>query len=84
MLRLAGGQVETLFDELLPVEVRELPQDLAALDQLLADPLLLGPIEQAWEQTARDRGRPTIPMASLLRLMVVKQSLMSLRDARAG
>jgi IS5 family transposase len=73
MLRLAGGQVETLFDELLPVQVRELPQDLAALDQLLADPLLLGPIEQAWEQTARDRGRPTIPMASLLRLMVVKQ-----------
>jgi hypothetical protein len=27
MLRLAGGQVEALFDELLPVEVRELPED---------------------------------------------------------
>jgi hypothetical protein len=25
MLRLVGGQVESLFDELLPVEVRELP-----------------------------------------------------------
>jgi hypothetical protein len=57
MLRLAGDQVESLFDELLPVEVRELPADLAALDRLLADPRLLTPIGQAWgEQTARHRG----------------------------
>jgi hypothetical protein len=27
-----------LWDEALPVEVRELPDDLAALDRLLADP----------------------------------------------
>ena len=65
MLRLAGEQVESLFDELLPVEVRELPQDLAVLDRLLADPRLLAPIEQAWAQTARRHGRPTIPMAAL-------------------
>jgi hypothetical protein len=44
MLRLTGGQVESLFDQLLPVEVRELPADLAALDRLLADPRLLAPI----------------------------------------
>jgi transposase, IS5 family len=73
MLRLAGEQVESLFDELLPVEVRELPQDLAVLDRLLADPRLLAPIEQAWAQTARRHGRPTIPMGSFVRLMVVKQ-----------
>jgi transposase, IS5 family len=73
MLRLIGGQVESLFDELLPAEVRELPQDLAALDQLLADRRLLAPIQQAWAQTARHHGRPTIPMASFVRLMVVKQ-----------
>jgi hypothetical protein len=73
MLRLVGGQVESLLDELLPVEVRELPADLATLDRLLGDPCLLAPIEQAWEQTARDHGRPTIPMASFVRLMVVKQ-----------
>jgi transposase, IS5 family len=73
MLRLAGGQVESLLDELLPVEVRELPAELAVLDRLLADPRLLAPIEQAWEQTARGHGRPTIPMGSLVRLMVVKQ-----------
>jgi transposase, IS5 family len=73
MLRLAGGQAESLFDQLLPVEIRELPQDLAVLDRLLADPGLLAPIGRAWEQTARDHGRPTIPMASFVRLMVVKQ-----------
>jgi hypothetical protein len=67
MLRLAGEQVESLLDELLPVEVRELPAELAALDRLLADPRLLAPIEQAWEQTARDHGRPTIPMGSFVR-----------------
>jgi hypothetical protein len=44
MLRLVGGQVESLFDGLLPVEVRELPEDLAALDRLLAEPRLLGPM----------------------------------------
>jgi IS5 family transposase len=73
MLRLAGGQVESLFDQLLPVEVRELPADLAVLDRLLADPRLLAPITQAWAQTARRHGRPTIPMASFVRLLVVKQ-----------
>jgi IS5 family transposase len=73
MLRLTGGQVESLFDQLLPVEVRELPADLATLDRLLADPRLLAPIEQAWAQTARSHGRPTIPMACFVRLMVIKQ-----------
>jgi IS5 family transposase len=73
MLRLAGGQVESLFDGLLPVGVRELPADLAALDRLLAEPRLLGPIEQAWERAARGHGRPTIPMTSFVRLMVIKQ-----------
>jgi IS5 family transposase len=73
MLRLAGGQVESLFDELLPVEVRELPEDLAALDRLLVDRRLLAPVEQAWEGSARGHGRPTIPMISFVRLMVVKQ-----------
>jgi transposase, IS5 family len=73
MLRLTGGQVESLFDGLLPPEVQELPAELAALDRLLADPRLLAPIEQAWERAARGHGRPTIPMGSFVRLMVVKQ-----------
>ena len=45
MLRLVGDQVESLFDGLLPVEVRELPADLAMLDRLLGDPLVLTPID---------------------------------------
>ena len=48
MLRLEGVQAECLFDEVLPAEVRELPEELARLDELLADPLLLAPIEAHW------------------------------------
>jgi transposase, IS5 family len=73
MLRLAGEQVESLFDEALPIEVRELPEDLRRLDELLSDPALLAPIEAAWAQSARRHGRPTVPMASYVRLMVTKQ-----------
>jgi IS5 family transposase len=73
MLRLSGGQVECLFDLGLPIEVRELPADLAVLDALLADPALLAPIEQAWEQFARGFGRPSIAMDCFVRLMIVKQ-----------
>jgi hypothetical protein len=60
MLRLAGDQVESLLDELVPVEVRELPAELAVLDRLLADPRLLVPIERVWERTAVGMvGRPS-------------------------
>ena len=73
MLRLVGEQVESLFDEALPLAVRELPEDLGRLDQLLSDPALLAPIAQRWEAAARERGRPTIAMALFVRLMVIKQ-----------
>ncbi len=73
MLTLSAGQVESLWDEVLAVEVRELPEDLARLDRVLCDPALLSPIARAWEQTARERGRPSIAIATFVRLMVVKQ-----------
>jgi IS5 family transposase len=73
MLTLCGGQVECLWDEVLPVEVRELPKELARLDRVLSDAVLLFPIAQAWSRSARERGRPSIPMATFVRLMVVKQ-----------
>jgi transposase, IS5 family len=73
MLTLVGEQVECLWDEVLPIEVRELPDDLARLDRVLSDSLLLFPIAQAWDQGARDRGRPSISIATFVRLMVVKQ-----------
>jgi len=60
VLTLFAGQAESLWDEALPVEVRELPEDLAALDRLLLDPGLLGPIVERWrwefEQTGRLAG----------------------------
>ena len=73
MLRLAGGQVESLWDEVLPGEVRELPEDLAGLDVLLTDAGLLEPIASAWQCEALAHGRPTISMATYVRLMVIKQ-----------
>jgi transposase, IS5 family len=80
MLTLLAEQAESLWDEALPVEVRELPADLAALDCLLADPGLLAPIVERWRvetvETGRavlTDGRPTIAMETFIRLMVVKQ-----------
>ncbi|MGC2372963.1 MAG: transposase [Solirubrobacteraceae bacterium] len=73
MLTLVGEQVECLWDEVLPIEARELPGDLARLDRVLSDPGLLAPIAGAWEQSSRERGRPSISMSTFVRLMVVKQ-----------
>jgi len=79
MLTLLAGQPESLWDEALPVEVRELPEDLAALDGLLADPDLLAPIVAHWRQemfqmrrAVLTEGRPTIAMETYIRLMVLK------------
>lgn len=74
MLVLSGGQAESLFDLGLglPVEVAELPADLAGLDRLLEDPGLLAPIAAVWDQAAISHGRPTIGMDRLVRLMVLK------------
>jgi IS5 family transposase len=72
MLTLCAQQMESLWDEVLPVEVRELPEDLARLDRVLSNGLLW-PIAQAWEAAARERGRPSIAMATFVRLMVIKQ-----------
>ena len=80
MLTLLAGQLECLWDDALPLEVRELPEDLAALDVLLADHELLLPLVERWrvefEQTGRavlTEGRPTIALESYVRLMVLKQ-----------
>jgi IS5 family transposase len=79
MLRLSAGQVESLWDEALPVEVRELPEDLAALDLLLSDPGLFGPVVERFRREVLEQkravltdGRPTIAMETFIRLMVLK------------
>lgn len=79
MLRLQGGQVESLWDEVVPERLRELPEDLARIDALLRDEALLAPIEAHWDReaaargrSAKGHGRPTIAMQTYVRLMVVK------------
>src|SRR5437660_1617499 len=80
MLTLLTDQPECLWDDVLPVEVKELPGDLAALDGLLSDHELLWPLVERWrqefEQTGRlvlTEGRPTIAMETFIRLRVLKQ-----------
>ena len=80
MLTLLAGQPECLWDDALPVEVKELPADLAALDGLLSDHELLWPLVERWRREFREtgrlvltEGRPTIAMETYVRLMVLKQ-----------
>ena len=82
MLTLLAEQPECLWDEALPIEVRELPEDLAALDVLLSDPELLWPLVERWQREFREtgrlvltEGRPTIAMETYVRLMVLKAAL---------
>ena len=78
MLTLLADGAESLWDELLPEEVRVLPDDLARLDELLSDPELLVPIAIRWERELAeaskfsDRGRPSLAMETYVRLMVLK------------
>jgi transposase, IS5 family len=79
MLTLLAPQPESLWDEALPVEVKELPEDLAALDVLLAEPELLWPLVERWQREFREtgrlvlsEGRPTIALETYVRLMVLK------------
>lgn len=78
MLRLISSTpVDTLWDSLLPALVRQLPDKLAAVDRLLTDPQLLLPFRRRWAELHAGKplpqGRPTIPMATYLRVMVLKQ-----------
>lgn len=80
MLRLSPtAERDTIWDALLPPGVTVLPADLAAVDLLLADPTLLAPFERLWRERdlaagtcARALGRPTIAMATYVRLMVLR------------
>jgi IS5 family transposase len=80
VLTLWSDRAECLWEEALPIEVRELPDDLSALDGLLSDPELLSPIAECFgrevEETGRavlSDGRPTIAIETYIRLMVLKQ-----------
>jgi transposase, IS5 family len=78
VLTIQASGTESLWDEILPAEVKALPDDLARLDELLSDPALLAPIGARWDRLLAEtgassgRGRPTIAMDSYVRLMIVK------------
>src|SRR6266540_2721824 len=79
MLTLHANHPDTLWDHLLPEGVRALPADLARLDDSLSDPGMLAPFRARFQRLAGEcstdplqRGRPTMPMATYLRLMVVE------------
>jgi len=77
MLRLqASTPLDTLWDHVLPPEVKMLPAELAAIDLLLSDECFLAPFQKRWavlhSGTVPRDGRPTIPMATYLRIMVLK------------
>ncbi len=82
MLRLHADQVDSLWDALLPDALRLLPDALHQLDGLLADARLLDRFKADWDRRAAAEhgphpgfGRPTIAMASYLRLMLIKQRM---------
>ena len=60
---------ESLWESVLPAELRELPPELRTVDEILDDDRFLAPFRS--RLTART-GRPTIPIESFLRLMYLR------------
>ncbi len=68
MLRTYADQV-SLWEAVLPDEVRRLPVELQRVDRLLDDEVFFGPFVPFFHPTA---GRPSTPMETYLRLMFLK------------
>jgi len=60
---------ESLWEAVLPAELRELPGELAKVDSILDDDRFMAPFRSRLTATT---GRPTIPIESYLRLMYLK------------
>jgi IS5 family transposase len=68
MLRTVADQ-PTLWEAILPDELRRLPVELARVDALLDDPLFFAPFVPFFDPRM---GRPSTPMETYLRLMFLK------------
>src|SRR6266536_158882 len=68
VLRTVGDQ-PSLWESLLPDEVRRLPEELARVDALLDDPVFFAPFVPFFDPRI---GRPSMPMETYLRLMFLK------------
>jgi IS5 family transposase len=68
MLRTVADQ-PSLWDAILPEELRRLPVELARIDALLDDPVFFAPFVPFFDPRM---GRPSTPMETYLRLMFLK------------
>ena len=68
MLRTVADQ-PTLWEAILPEELRRLPVELARIDALLDDPVFFAPFVPFFDPRI---GRPSTPMETYLRLMFLK------------
>jgi len=68
MLRTVADQ-PTLWEAILPEELRRLPAELARIDVLLDDPVFFTPFIPFFDPRI---GRPSTPMETYLRLMFLK------------
>ena len=68
MLRTVADQ-PSLWDSILPEELRRLPAELARVDELLDDPVFFAPFVPFFDPRM---GRPSTPMETYLRLMFLK------------
>ena len=68
MLRVAGSSV-TAWDALLPAQARRLPEELVRIDAYLDDERFISPWRTLFDQRL---GRPSLPVATLLRLLYLK------------
>lgn len=69
MLRLDNRQ-QDLLTAMLPAEVLRLPPELAEVDRMLDDPQVLAPLAG---RLCLDRGRPSLPVAQVLRLFYLNE-----------
>ena len=69
MLRLSNDQ-PSLWESFLPPDLFRMNEELAKVDQLLDDERFLAPFR---ERFATRVGRPTVPVATYLRMMYLKR-----------
>jgi IS5 family transposase len=69
VLRTKVDPQPSLFEAILPEEYRRLPPGLAAVDELLDDPVFFEPFVPFFDPT---QGRPSIPIETYLRLMYLR------------
>jgi IS5 family transposase len=79
VLKIEAERQVCIWEGMLPAGVGLLPRDLVAVDVLLGDLGVYGPIRELWSRedaeqgtAALTEGRPTIAMETFVRLMVLK------------